>query len=80
MLSKNEVIVRYLVCLVLFFLSGSKMVTGWPATMCGVIGTIELGTALLQYSPLHELSSYWDEIKTHTSNISLAGFAHHKLN
>ena len=78
MLSKNEVIVRYLICLVLFFLSGSEMITGWPATLCGVIGTIELATALLQYSPLHERSnSLQHEIKTYASNFSLPGFAHH---
>ena len=57
MLSKNEVIFRYFTCLVLFFLSGNEIITGWPATICGVIGTIELASALLQYSPLHETVS-----------------------
>lgn len=54
MLSKKEVKIRYLICLALFFLSGSKIITGWPAAICGVVGTMELATALLWYSPLHD--------------------------
>jgi len=57
MLSKNEVIVKYFVSFILFFLSGSEMITGWPAAICGVVGCIELATALLQYSPLFERSN-----------------------
>ncbi len=55
MLSSKSVIIRYAICLCCFLLSGSGTITGWPATICGVIGTIELGTALLQYSPLCEI-------------------------
>ncbi|HPF19823.1 MAG TPA: hypothetical protein PLC88_00625 [Syntrophomonas sp.] len=54
MLNKNEVIARFLTCLVLFILTGTEVITGWPATLCGVIGTIELATSLLGYSPLME--------------------------
>lgn len=55
MLSKNGVKVRFLICLGLYFLSGSQMITGWMGTLCGVIGTIELATALLQYSPVNDM-------------------------
>lgn len=54
MLHKNEIIARFLICLVLFILTGSEVITGWTATICGVIGTVELATALLGYSPLME--------------------------
>jgi len=57
MLSKNEVIIKYFVSFVLFFLSGSEMITGWPASICGIVGCMELATALLQYSPLFERNS-----------------------
>ena len=57
MLSKKSVIIRYAICLSCFLLSGTGTVEGWLATFCGVFGTIELGTALLQYSPLVELLS-----------------------
>lgn len=55
MLSKKEVKIRYLICLVLFFLSGTKIITGWPAAICGVVGTMELATALLWYSPFNDI-------------------------
>jgi hypothetical protein len=81
MLSKNEVIFRYLTCLVLFFLSGSEIVTGWPATICGVIGTIELATALLRYSPLHETISSLGkaETKSIVAKIGKPQLAGHKI-
>lgn len=56
MLSKNGIKVRFLISFGLFFLSGSQIVTGWMGTLCGVIGTIELATALLQYSPVNDIS------------------------
>ncbi len=55
MLSLKSVIFRYAICLGCFLLSGSGTITGWPATICGVFGTIELACALLRYSPLCEL-------------------------
>ena len=80
MLTKSEVIISYLICLFLFFLSGSETITGWPATICGVIGTIELASALLQYSPLHEgMHSLRQRDKLFISNFSVAKLAHHKL-
>ena len=57
MLSKNEVRVRFIICLCLFTLSGSGLVTGWMGAICGVIGTIELATALLRYSPVYDLKN-----------------------
>lgn len=55
MLSLKGVIIRCAICLGCFLLSGSGTITGWPATVCGVFGTIELASALLRYSPLCEL-------------------------
>lgn len=56
MLSRDGVIARYIFSFCFFFLSGSEMLTGWPATCSGVLGTIELATALMRYSPLMEVS------------------------
>lgn len=55
MLTKDGVWARFIFALCFFILSGSCMVTGWPATLCGVLGTMELATGLLRYSPLVEL-------------------------
>ncbi len=70
MLSKEGVIIRYMICLGCFLLSGSETITGWPATICGVVGTIELATALLQYSPLYELK---ESLNFKVPQISMAG-------
>lgn len=55
MLSRDGVIARYLFSFCFFFLSGSEMLTGGLATLSGVLGCIELATALLRYSPLYEI-------------------------
>lgn len=55
MLSKKSVIIRYAIFLGCFLLSGTETVTGWTATICGVLGTIQLACALLRYSPMVEL-------------------------
>jgi hypothetical protein len=55
MLSKNGVRIRFAICICLFFLSGSQLITGWMGTICGVVGTIELATAILRYSPVCDL-------------------------
>ncbi len=55
MLTRDGVIARYILAFCFYMLSGSGMVTGWPAAVCGVLGTIELATAILRYSPLYEL-------------------------
>lgn len=55
MLSKDGVIARYILAFCFFFLSGSEMVTGWWATASGILGTVEITTALMKYSPLYEL-------------------------
>jgi hypothetical protein len=57
MLSRNGVYARLVLCLGCFILSGSGLVTGWLGAVSGTIGTIELATALLRYSPV-------DDIKT----------------
>ncbi len=58
MLSRDGVIARYIFAFCFFFLSGSQLITGWPATISGVLGTVELATALLWYSPLGELGDF----------------------
>lgn len=61
MLSRDGVIARYIFSFCFFFLSGSEMLVGWPATCSGVLGTIELATALMHYSPLMEIGCYLKE-------------------
>ncbi|MEA4925771.1 MAG: hypothetical protein VB084_10720 [Syntrophomonadaceae bacterium] len=55
MLTKDGIIARYILAFCFYMLSGSGMVTGWAAAVCGVLGTAELATAILRYSPLYEL-------------------------
>ncbi|MDD3269824.1 MAG: hypothetical protein PHX14_10910 [Syntrophomonadaceae bacterium] len=59
MLSRDGVIARYILAFCFFFLSGSQLISGWPATVSGVLGCIELSTALLCYSPLYEIHDLW---------------------
>ncbi len=59
MLSKDGVIAHYVLAFCFFFLSGTKLITGWPATISGVLGTIEIASAILWYSPLNELVNYY---------------------
>jgi len=77
MLNRKEVIMRYVACLILYCLSGSGTVTGWAGTICGVLGTIELATALLRYSPVHEALTMLRPIKrreiTFVNNLSVPG-------
>jgi len=61
LLSRDGVIARYIFAFCFFFSSGTELITGWPATICGVLGTIELTSALLWYSPIYELVGYWQE-------------------
>jgi len=58
LLTKDGVIARYIFAFCFFFLSGTEMITGWPATISGVLGTVEFATALLWFSPLYELIDY----------------------
>lgn len=55
MLTRDGVIARFILAFCFFFLSGSEIITGGLATLSGVLGTIELATALLRYSPLYDL-------------------------
>lgn len=54
MLSRDGVIARYIFAFCFFFLPGSEMISGWPATVCGLLGSIELASGVLGYSPLVE--------------------------
>jgi hypothetical protein len=70
LLSRDGVIARYIFAFCFFFISGTQMITGWPATISGVLGTVELATAFLCYSPLYELVDYFKS-KTETQRILL---------
>ncbi|MGI5920444.1 MAG: YgaP-like transmembrane domain [Syntrophomonadaceae bacterium] len=59
MLTRDGVIARFILAFCFFFLSGTEMVTGWLAAISGTLGTVELATALLRYSPLYELYNLW---------------------
>ena len=64
MLSRDGVIARFIFAFCFYFLSGTQMVTGWLATVCGVMGTVVLTSALLRYSPLVEFLSIRAERKS----------------
>ena len=66
MLSRDGVIARFIFAFCFYFLSGTQMVTGWLATICGVLGTVVLTSALLRYSPLVEFLSIRAEKKSST--------------
>jgi hypothetical protein len=74
MLTRDGVIARYLFAFCFFFLSGTELVTGWMAAISGTLGTIELATALLRYSPLYEiyemLHSRHEQAKSPKSNYN----------
>jgi len=55
LLTRDGVIARYIFAFCFFLLSGSELITGWPAAFSGIMGTIELATALMRYSPLYDL-------------------------
>ncbi len=67
MLSKDGVQARFILAFCFFFLSGTQMITGNLATISGILGTVELTTGLLHYSPLYEL---YDMIKAYCHNSS----------
>ena len=71
MLSKSEVIIRYVISFILFSLSGTGLITGWLATLCGVFGTIHLTCALLRYSPLYETKP-WVQTNVVLSKITVS--------
>jgi hypothetical protein len=58
LLTRDGVIARYIFAFCFFFASGSELITGWYATVSGVLGTIEFATAILWYSPLNDLADY----------------------
>lgn len=63
MLTRDGVIARYIIAFCFFFASGTQLVTGWVAGVCGILGTVELATALLRYSPLYDTL---DQLKDRT--------------
>lgn len=75
MINAKGVIIRYIICAVCFLISGTQIVTGWQGTICGVLGTVELATALLHYSPLHELKEKL--ISSFTDNFTNTAKSYH---
>lgn len=65
MLSRDGVIIRFMLAFTCFFLSGTGILTGGLATLSGVFGVVELATGLLRYSPLQELYAIAKENITH---------------
>jgi len=74
MLSKKESLVRFLVAVGLLSLSGTGTVTGNVATICGILGTVELATSLLRYSPLMDVAESYPAI----NYIMRFGMVEHK--
>jgi hypothetical protein len=64
MISRDGVIARFIFAFCFYFLSGTQMVKGGLATVCGVLGTVALTSALLHYSPLVEYLSIKAEKKS----------------
>lgn len=64
MLSRDGAMARFILAICFFFASGTGLVSGWPATVCGVLGTVELASAILRYSPLAELIDWWQSQKS----------------
>lgn len=71
MLSRDGVIARFILAFCFFFLSGSEILTGGLATLSGVLGTIELATALLRYSPVYELYDMAKQAKTEKPQVDV---------
>lgn len=55
MLTRDGVIARYILGFCFFFLPFTEMLTGNLAAVSGVLGVVEITTAILRYSPLNEL-------------------------
>ncbi|MBC7075720.1 MAG: hypothetical protein H5T98_06585 [Syntrophomonadaceae bacterium] len=70
MLTKDGIAARFILSFCFFFLSGSELVTGGTAAVSGVLGTVELATALLGYSPLYE---FYDTVKAKNKALGLPG-------
>jgi hypothetical protein len=54
MLTRDGVIARFIWCLCFYFVSATGMVHGGVASICGILATVLLTSALLHYSPLVE--------------------------
>jgi len=77
MLNRDGVIARFILAFCFFFLSGTQILTGGLATLSGVLGVVELTTALLRYSPLQELIDIAKENAKH--NVKHATHYHPAL-
>jgi hypothetical protein len=79
MLTNKQVSWRYVACLFFYFLSGSGFVSGWAGAICGVLGTIELATALLHYSPLVEALMMLRPVKAKTITFAELSVSGHRV-
>lgn len=64
-MTRDGVVARYILALCFFTASGTQLVTGWVAGICGILGTIELATALLRYSPLVDAYNHFKKDSPH---------------
>lgn len=69
MLTRDGIIARYIFAFCFFFLPGTKMIQGWPATISGLLGSVELAVALMSYSPVMELLDRLLESRKTTDRI-----------
>lgn len=76
MLNRQERLFRLLVALVLYVGSATEIVTGTMAVLGGVLGTVELATALMAYSPLIEIIDNI-QIRAKSRNCHLKSVAKH---
>jgi hypothetical protein len=57
-LGPDGVKARYMLAACFALLPLTELVQGYAATICGIMLCVELGTALVRYSPLYELYYY----------------------
>jgi len=55
LLSPTGIKLHYLLSFACFFISGTQMITGIGAALCGITGCALLCSALMRYSPLVDL-------------------------
>lgn len=55
MLCKDGITARYILAFCFFLVSAAELVSGTVAMICGILGVVELSTALLKFSPIIEL-------------------------
>ncbi len=62
MLTRDGVIGRLILAVSFFFAPASGLVSGWLAAICGIMGIIQVGSAVLRYSPLKDLWQHYEAV------------------